>query len=45
MKKLYTAEVTATDGRRGHVTSSDGIIEIKLALLGGQGEPLTRSSY
>ncbi|WP_299754542.1 organic hydroperoxide resistance protein [uncultured Pontibacter sp.] len=40
MKKLYTAEVTATGGRRGQVTSSDGIIDMKLALpegLGGQG--------
>ncbi|MCX2740235.1 organic hydroperoxide resistance protein [Pontibacter anaerobius] len=40
MKKLYTAEVTATGGRRGYVTSSDGIINMKLALpegLGGQG--------
>lgn len=40
MEKVYTAEVTATGGRRGHVTSSDGIIDMKLALpegLGGQG--------
>ncbi|MDX5421862.1 MAG: organic hydroperoxide resistance protein [Hymenobacteraceae bacterium] len=41
MEKLYTAEVTATGGRRGHVRSSDGIINMKLALpegLGGAGD-------
>jgi lipoyl-dependent peroxiredoxin len=40
MGKVYTAEVTATGGRRGHVKSSDGIIDMKLAVpegLGGDG--------
>jgi len=40
MKTLYTAEVTATGGRSGHVTSSDGIIDMPVALpegLGGKG--------
>ncbi|AKD05221.1 organic hydroperoxide resistance protein [Pontibacter korlensis] len=40
MEKLYTAEVTATGGRHGQVRSSDGIIDMKLALpegVGGQG--------
>ncbi|TPE42803.1 organic hydroperoxide resistance protein [Pontibacter mangrovi] len=40
MKKLYTAVVTATGGRRGQVKSDDGIIDMKLSLpegLGGQG--------
>lgn len=39
MEKLYTAEVTATGGRRGHVTSSDGVLDMPLSLpegLGGQ---------
>ncbi len=39
MEKLYTAEVTATGGRRGHVTSSDGVIDMKLSLpttMGGE---------
>jgi Ohr subfamily peroxiredoxin len=40
MKTLYTAEVTATGGRSGHVKSSDGIINMAVALpegLGGKG--------
>ncbi|QCR22845.1 organic hydroperoxide resistance protein [Pontibacter sp. SGAir0037] len=41
MEKLYTAVVTATGGRQGQVKSSDGIIDMKLAvpegLLGGKG--------
>ncbi|WP_421939625.1 organic hydroperoxide resistance protein [Pedobacter sp.] len=40
MEKLYTAEVTATGGRDGHVKSSDGIIDFDLKKpkeLGGQG--------
>lgn len=40
MKTLYRAEVTATGGRSGHVKSSDGIIDMKVALpegLGGAG--------
>ena len=40
-KVLYTAEATATgDGRNGHVTSSDGRIDLDLALppeMGGSG--------
>ncbi|WP_242917486.1 organic hydroperoxide resistance protein [Pontibacter liquoris] len=41
MEKMYTAEVTATGGRRGHVKSSDGIIDMQLAMpthMGGQGD-------
>jgi Ohr subfamily peroxiredoxin len=40
MEKLYTAEVTATGGRKGHVRSSDGIIDMPLSLpegVGGKG--------
>ena len=40
MKTLYRAEVTAKGGRSGHVKSSDGIIDMKVALpegLGGNG--------
>lgn len=40
MKKLYTASVTATGGRDGHIKSSDGILEMDLRRpreLGGQG--------
>lgn len=40
MKTLYTAEVTATGGRSGHVKSSDGIIDMPVTLpegLGGKG--------
>jgi Ohr subfamily peroxiredoxin len=40
MEKLYTAEVTATGGRDGHVKSSDGIIDFELRRpkeLDGQG--------
>lgn len=40
MEKLYTASVTATGGRDGHIKSSDGIIEFDLRKpreLGGQG--------
>ena len=40
-KVLYTAEATSTgDGRNGHVTSSDGRIDLDLALppeMGGSG--------
>lgn len=41
MKKLYTAVVTATGGRKGQITSEDKIIDMKLALpegLGGKGD-------
>ncbi|MBA9076459.1 MULTISPECIES: organic hydroperoxide resistance protein [Rufibacter] len=40
MKRLYTAEVTATGGRNGQVKSSDGIIDMPVRLpegLGGKG--------
>jgi Ohr subfamily peroxiredoxin len=41
MKALYTAEVTATgDGRNGHVTSTDKLIDVDVAApaeLGGAG--------
>ncbi len=40
MKALYTAEATAVGGRRGHVRSSDGVIDLDLALpkeMGGAG--------
>jgi Ohr subfamily peroxiredoxin len=41
MKALYTAEATSTgDGRNGHVRSSDGLIDMDLAIpveMGGAG--------
>ena len=40
MKTLYTAEVTATGGRSGHVKSTDGIIDLDVTVpegLGGKG--------
>lgn len=40
MKTLYTAEVSATGGRSGHVRSSDGVIDMPVTLpegLGGKG--------
>jgi osmotically inducible protein OsmC len=41
MAVLYTAEATATgEGRNGHVTSSDGILDLDLAVpkeMGGKG--------
>lgn len=40
MKTLYTAEVTATGGRSGHVTSTDGVINMPVTVpegLGGRG--------
>ena len=37
MEKVYTAEVTATGGRRGHVTSSDGVLDMPLSLPEGLG--------
>lgn len=43
MKVLYTASSTATgDGRNGHVRSSDGVIDVDLAVptsMGGPGGP------
>lgn len=37
MEKLYTAEATATGGRRGHVKSSDGVLDMPLSLPEGLG--------
>lgn len=40
MKRVYTAEVTATGGRSGQVKSSDGIIDMPVRVpegLGGKG--------
>ncbi|WP_018478483.1 organic hydroperoxide resistance protein [Pontibacter roseus] len=37
MEKVYTAEVTATGGRRGHIKSSDGILDMPLAVPEGMG--------
>lgn len=44
MKILYTAEATATGGREGQVSTSDGRLDLSLALpneLGGPGGPGT----
>jgi Ohr subfamily peroxiredoxin len=45
MSTLYTASATATgDGRNGHVRSSDGVLDLDLAVpkeLGGAGGALT----
>ncbi len=41
MKVLYTADVTSTGGRNGHVKSSDGALDVTLAAppsLGGNGK-------
>ncbi|MFC3563480.1 organic hydroperoxide resistance protein [Pedobacter jamesrossensis] len=40
MEKLYSAEVTATGGRDGHIKSSDGQLDLEIRKpkeLGGQG--------
>lgn len=37
MKTLYTAEVTATGGRSGHIKSSDGVIDMPVAVPEGLG--------
>jgi len=40
MEKLYTAEVTATGGRDGHIKSSDGTLNLDIHTpmeMGGQG--------
>ena len=37
MQKLYTAEVTATGSRRGHIASSDGVLDMALSLPEGLG--------
>jgi Ohr subfamily peroxiredoxin len=44
MKVLYTATATATGGREGKVRSSDGTLDMPLAMpkeLGGSGRPAT----
>lgn len=44
MNVLYTAEATATGGREGHVSSSDGVLNLDLAVpkdLGGPGGAAT----
>ncbi len=44
MKELYTATATARGGRRGHVESSDGVLDLDLSMpegLGGPGGPGT----
>src|SRR5690606_34056102 len=41
MEKLYTAEVTATGGRKGNVKSSDGVLDMQLTIptnMGGEGD-------
>lgn len=40
MKALYTARATAHGGRKGHVESSDGVLDLDLAMpeeMGGEG--------
>ncbi len=39
MEALYTAEATVTGGRQGHVRSSDGVIDLDLAMPKGLGGP------
>jgi lipoyl-dependent peroxiredoxin len=42
VQTLYTAETTATNGRNGHVRSSDGSVDLNLSApsaLGGSGKP------
>ena len=44
VKVLYTAEATATGGRAGHATSSDGRLSVDLSVpseIGGDGGPGT----
>jgi len=44
MKILYQAKASATGGRNGHVASSDGVLDLQLAIpkgLGGSGGALT----
>jgi Ohr subfamily peroxiredoxin len=41
---LYEAKATATGGRNGHVSSSDGVLDLDLSIprgLGGPGKPLS----
>lgn len=39
MKALYTAVATAHGGRRGHVESSDGVLDLDLSMPEGLGGP------
>jgi lipoyl-dependent peroxiredoxin len=39
MQAIYTAEVTAKGGREGHVTSSDGILDLALKVPKSMGGP------
>jgi Ohr subfamily peroxiredoxin len=39
MKTLYEAKASATGGRNGHVVSSDGILDLQLAIPKGLGGP------
>jgi lipoyl-dependent peroxiredoxin len=39
MKALYTARATARGGRRGHVRSSDGALDLDLSMPEGLGGP------
>ena len=39
MKALYTASATAQGGRRGHVASSDGVLDLDLSMPEGLGGP------
>ncbi len=44
IEKLYTAHATATGGRNGHVTSSDGVLDLEVRMpkeLGGSGGAYT----
>lgn len=44
MTKLYTAAATSTGGRGGHVTTSDGLLDLELRApkeMGGPGGPYT----
>lgn len=41
---MYEAKATATGGRNGHVSSSDGVLDLDLSIprgLGGPGKPLS----
>jgi Ohr subfamily peroxiredoxin len=39
VKKLYTAQATATGGRGGHARSSDGLLEVDLRVPEAMGGP------
>lgn len=44
MKKLYTADATATGGRNGHVKSSNGVLDLEVRMpkaLGGSDDDHT----